>query len=151
MADIHEIMGTIAAHLNSSVPGVKSAFYPFPNKLERADCPAVVVEPVESLIDHGTNDQKWESTIKLTIMEPRNGETPKEFARVNELATPVVDAFLTDPDGRGVRRVVPGLRGVVNKISASRVVYSVQVSYGTQYAAAEVYLDVKFHRTPGGQ
>lgn len=148
MADINDIAQIIAEHC-AKVDGINGAFYPFPNALERADCPAVVVELVNADVEHTTGDQKWDAQIRIMILEPQVVDTPVEFGIVNRLSTKVGDAFFTDPDGKGVRRVVPELRRMASRVLATRYEWSQQVTYGTKYACASVFLDVKFHRQPG--
>ena len=141
--DVPELLTAMAARLRE-VPGIASAHYPAPNYLEAADCPAVVLYwggDQDTLIEPDMNEETWLPAIMARVMVPREGDTPQEFARIDELLTPIVDAF---PIGT-VR--LPNTGGHVDVLYVNRLRPSLQVGYANhEYYAAEVYFRCKFHR-----
>ena len=141
--DVPELLTAMAARI-ATVPGIASAYYPAPNNLEAADCPAVVLfwgGDQDTLIEPDMNEETWLPAIMARVMVPRNGDTPQEFASVDALLTPLVDAF---PIGT-VR--LDGVSGNVDVLYVNRLRPSLQVGYGAhEFYAAEVYFRCKFHR-----
>ena len=141
--NVPELLTAMAARL-ADVPGVASAHYPAPNNLEASDCPAVVLYwggDQDTLIEPDMNEETWLPAIFARVMVPREGDTPQEFAHIDELLTPIVDAF---PIGT-VR--LGGVTGNVDVLYVNRLRPSLQVGYANhEYYAAEVYFRCKFHR-----
>ena len=143
--NVPELLTAMAARLRE-VPGIASAHYPAPNYLEAADCPAVVLYwggDQDTTIEPDFNtDETWLPAIMARVMVPREGDTPQEFATVDALLTPIVDAFPV-----GSVTYLDGLSGHVDVLYVNRLRPSLQVGYGAhEYYAAEVYFRCKFHR-----
>lgn len=150
MADVLTALLKAIADRAETVEGIRDGYYPAPNSLQRAKLPAAVVfsgSPVaESTIARDMSGQVWTPSVLVQILGPRVGNTPQEFAAIDALIVPVVDAFdqplSVTVDGRTQhidRCIVTGYRG------------SLQVDYaGTLHYAAEIYLSIKFRRPAGG-
>lgn len=141
--NVPELLTAMAARLED-VNGIASAHYPAPNYIDASECPAVVLYwggDQDTLIEPDMNEETWLPAIMARVMVPRDGDTPQEFAKVDALLTPIVDAF---PIGT-VR--LDGISGNVDVLYVNRLRPSLQVGYAdSQYYAAEVYFRCKFHR-----
>lgn len=149
---VPQLLRSMAAYI-ATVPGVKSAHYPAPNQLQPSQFPAVVLfwgrDGVTTRI---TADEMWSPAVTGQLLFPRNGDTPFEFSKVDELVTPIHDAFGVDADGNMVAldRLV-GLGGHLDRCLLSEVETSLEIPYaGHQYYGARLYFDIKMFRTPGG-
>ena len=147
---VPDVLAAMAARIGQ-VAGVADAFYPAKNQL--AGTPAVALYwngPLNTRIEHTTGGQMWIVSLKAQVLGNRMGnDTPAEFARVDNLITPIVDAFAIDPDGHGANAILPGLPDTVSRILPVEVRPSLAISYaGVTYYGAEIYFDCKFHRTP---
>ena len=71
----------------------------------------------------------------------RVGDTPREFATVDSLLTPLVDAFAVPVN------TIPALAGKVHRCHITRIRSSLQLGYaGHEYYGAELSWSIKFHR-----
>ncbi len=137
---------TAMAEVIRSVPGVKSAHYPAPNSLSANNCPAVVMYwggTDETMVSdlNVSSGTMWQPSVMAQILIPRSGDTPQEFASVDALITPIVDAFAR-PTAE-----IPALAGKVHRCHATRIRSSLQLDYaGSAYYVAEINFDIKFHR-----
>lgn len=142
--DVPELLTAMAARLRE-VPGVASAHYPAPNYLDGSECPAVVLywggdQDTQIGPDFNT-DETWLPMLTARVMVPREGDTPQEFARIDALLTPIVDAF---PVGT-VR--LEGVSGHVDVLYVNRLRPSLEIEYaGHKFYGAEVFFSCKFHR-----
>ena len=149
MTDVPEILAELAAYL-ATVPGIASAHYPAPNVLDADDCPAIVLywggpEPTRLEASNASGGTMWLPTVLARIYTPRAGDTPQEFARVDSLVTPVIDA-LNVP----VKAMNLSLTGHVDRITATSVSPTLEIGYaGSTYYGAEIVISMKFHRKIG--
>ena len=147
------ILTAMAARIRK-VDGIVDAFYPAKNQVQNS--PAVALYwsgPQNTRIEHGTGGQMWIVSVKAQVLGNRQGnDTPAEFARVDNLLTPIVDAFAVDPDGHGVNSILDfpaDIDGRVSRVLLTDLRPSLQIQYaGVIYYAAELYWDIKFHRVP---
>ena len=143
--DVPELLRAMADVIGD-VPGIGSASYPAPNTIDEADLPAVVLYwggPDETLIDHSnaTGGTLWQPSVMAQLLTARVGDTPQEFAVIDALITPIVDAFAVPVNS------IPALAGKVHRCRVSRIRSSLQIGYGqSQFYAAEFSFDIKFHR-----
>jgi phage gp37-like protein len=135
-----------------AVPGVAAAHYPAPDALETS--PAVVLfwggTDEATTIDHGP-DQQWVATVLARVLVAHLGDTPSEYARIDELITPIVDAFAADgSDETAVERTGwfgGTASGHVSRVLPVRVRPSLRTTYaGEACYAADIVFDVKVHR-----
>lgn len=149
MADVLTATLAAIAERLRSVDGITTAHYPAPNALNDAALPAAVVysgSPTgESTIGRDLGSQVWTPAVMVHLYGKRVGNTPQEFAAIDRLIVPVVDAFTgpltVDVDGtpQHIDRVlVSGYRGTLT------LGYAGQEHYG-----AEFYLSIKFRRAGG--
>ena len=94
------------ASVVDDVPGVARAYYPAPNALKAGTLPVVVLywtgnEPT-TITHQADAEQMWVGTVTGHLITARAGDTPQEFARVDDLIVPIVDAFAMDADGQTV-------------------------------------------------
>lgn len=146
--DVPTLLKAIALRI-SAVDGVGAAHYPAPDTLNRY--PEVVLywgSDVDTTIEWKGSQGLWLPAIKAQVMGPRTGDsTPKEFAVIDNLLTPIVDAFDTGPDGGGVSRVLPDLPGHVDHVDIVRLRPTLLINYaGHVHYGAELYFSVKMRR-----
>lgn len=134
------------AEVIRDVPGIKTVHYPAANSLTATQCPAVVLywggtdETLASDLNVSSGTM-WQPAVMAQVLIPRTGDTPKEFARVDALITPIVDAFAR-PTAE-----IPALAGKVHRCHATRIRSSLQLDYaGSSFYVAEINFDIKFHR-----
>jgi hypothetical protein len=143
------LLAAVAAR-TASVPGMASGHYPAPNTVEYADLPAAVVfsgsPNAESVIVRNTGGgQLWEPAVLVQVLGPRAGDTPQEFATIDALILPIVDAF-----EERLSVTVNGRTQHIDRCHVSGYRGSMIVNYaGVNHYAAEVYLSIKFRRTRG--
>jgi hypothetical protein len=144
-----ELLAAVAARV-ATVPGMASGHYPAPNNIERADLPTAVIYSgspnAESVILRNTGGgQVWQPAVLVQVLGPREGDTPQEFATIDALILPIVDAF--------EERLTVTVNGRTQHIDRCHVTGyrgSMIVAYaGVNHYAAEVYLSIKFRRTRG--
>jgi hypothetical protein len=133
------------------VPGIKSAHYPAINSIQDKQLPAAIVYSgspnAESLIERNTGGiQLWTPAVMVQLLGKRVGNTPQEFAAIDALIVPVVDAFhsgfTVDVDGRPQH---------IDRVLVNSYRASMQVEYaGHVHYAAEFYLSIKFRRSGEG-
>lgn len=148
--DVPTLLRAMALRI-AAVPGVGAAHYPAPDTLNRF--PVVVLywgSDVDTTIERAGSDVSlWLPAIKAQVMGPRTGDsTPKEFATIDNVLTPIVDAFDTGPDGGGVSRILPDLPGHVDRVMVTRIRPTLLITYaGHVHYAAELYFSVKMRRS----
>lgn len=146
MTDVPEILTGLASYL-ATVDGIASAHYPAPNVLDADDCPAIVLywggpEPTRLEPSNATGGTMWLPTVLARIYTPRVGDTPEEFAVVDALVTPVIDALTVPVQAMGLT-----LTGHVDRITPTSVSPTLELPYaGQSYYGAEIVLSMKFHR-----
>jgi hypothetical protein len=137
------------------VPGVAKAYYPAPNGLNAAALPAVVLywsgtEP--SAITHQAFDEQlWAGTITGHLLTARKGDTPQEFGRIDDLITPVVDAFAMDGEGMTVTERHPErFGGGVYRCLLTAVNPTQSIPFaGQDYYGAELMWSYRLDRRTG--
>lgn len=138
------------------VPGVAAAHYPAPDALETS--PVVVLfwggTDEATTIDHGP-DQLWVAMVLARVLVTHQGDTPSEYARIDELITPIVDAFATDAsDETAIERTAwfgGTASGQVSRVLPVKVRPSLRTTYaGKPCYAADIEFDVKIHRQRTG-
>jgi hypothetical protein len=146
---IRAIRDVIAA----DVPGVGTAHYPAPNTLNQT--PAVVLywsgnEPT-SITHQSGQEQMWTGPVIGHLLTARVGNTPQEFARVDDLIVPLVDAFAMDADGQTVTERHPELFGYgVYHCLLTRVMPTQAIPYaGHDYYGAELTWTFRLDRDTG--
>ena len=143
--DVPTLLTAMAEYIRT-IPGVASAHYPAPNALQAAECPAVVMfwgGVDETTVDHSnaTSGTLWLPRVMARVYIPREGDSPQEFAKLDAMVTPLVDAFAVPVNS------IPTLAGKVHRCRITRIRPMLQTEYaGHQYVVAEFYFDIKFHR-----
>lgn len=142
--------------VTADVDGIRSAHYPAPNNLEAVDLPALVLysgNPEERItINHRTTEQEWGGSMYGQLVTARLGDTPEEFASVDALLTPLVDAFRVDGDGNTAVERHPEMFGYgLYQLFVTGLWPSQRIGYGNQeYYGALVYWSFRLDRIPGG-
>ena len=143
--DVPTLLASMSGVIRT-VPGIRSAHYPAPNYLDASELPAVVLYwggADETTIDYSnaTSGTMWEPAVMAQLLVAREGDTPQEFAAVDDLITPIVDAFAVPVTS------IPELAGKVHRCRVSRVRSSVMLEYGqSRFYGAELSFSIKFHR-----
>lgn len=147
--DVPTILRAMAAKV-ATVEGVNAAHYPAPDTISK---PRTAVlywgSDVDTTIERGTNGgELWLPAVKMQLLTPRTGSnTPREFALIDDLITPVVDAFRVDPDGGGASRILPGLPGHLDRVFVDRIRPTLLINYaGSDHYGAELFFSMKFRR-----
>lgn len=146
-----ELLTAMAARIRT-IPGVAACHYPPPSSLQTS--PTVVLfwggPAGETTIAHNANYQLWTVPVTARILVTAEGNTPREFGRIDALITPLVDAFTVNSDPNALATDLPGLSGHVSAIRAERVLSSLTVAFaGRECYAADVMFSVTFRRRPG--
>lgn len=137
------------------VPGLASTHYPAPNQIDAIEMPALILyagSPDEDIqITHKTTEQEWVGTIAGHLLTAREGDTPEEFAAVDDLLTPMVDAFSVDADGLSVVERHPERFGNgVYRCLLTRERPTQLIEYGSlKYYGAVLSWSFRFDRAPG--
>ncbi len=147
--DVPMILGGMADRIKAAVPEVAAAHYPAPNRIDRT--PAVVLywgsDGEDTVIQTDMRGRMWLPVVKAQLLGARLGDTPEEFAVIDRLITPVVDAFDTGLPAS----LLAGLDGHVDRVQVTRLRPSIHIFYaGHTYYGAELFFSIKFHRRPGG-
>lgn len=143
--DVPTLLTALADYIRT-IPGVASAYYPAPNALNADECPAVVMfwgGVDETTVDHSnaSGGTLWLPGVMGRVYIPRAGESPQEFAKVDAMVTPLVDAFAVPVAS------IPGLAGEVHRCRINRIRPMLETTYaGQQFVCAEFSFDIKFHR-----
>lgn len=142
MVTVPEVI-TAMRDVIAAVDGVTAAHYP---------AGKVVKTPLEVVLYWGASDsdteigmdmsqRMWQPVVRAQVLTPTKGNTEAEFARIDNILTPIVDAFDT---GNG------SLGGLVNRCQVVRVRPTLMIDYaGHSYYGAELYFSIKFHRRAG--
>lgn len=140
------LMGAMAAYITST--GLATGFHEPPPGLERADLPAVVLfwdgeEGTTLAAEHGRD--MWLPVIRARLYgAAMEGDTPQEFATINRIITPLVNAFHA---GGLPNMYLSGLDGHVDRLRVTRINPSLELTYGNQqYLGADLFFGAKFHR-----
>lgn len=151
MADVLTALLEAIAERAASAEGIRGGYYPAPNSLQKAKLPAAVVfsgSPAsESVIARDTGGmQVWTPAVLVQILGPRLGNTPQEFANIDRLIMPVVDAF-----DQPLTVTVDGKRQHIDRCHVTGYRGSLGINYaGQEHYGAEIYLSIKFRRPAGG-
>ena len=143
--DVPTLLTAIASH-SETVAGIKSAHYPATNFLNESELPALVLYwggPDETTIEpsNASGGSLWLPAVMGQLLVARVGDTPREFATVDSLLTPLVDAFAVPVN------TIPALAGKVHRCHITRIRSSLQLGYaGHEYYGAELSWSIKFHR-----
>lgn len=138
-----------------TVDGVKRAYYPAPGQLQDSDLPAVVLywgaPDGDTLITHESlNDQMWVPVIRGDLMVAQLGETAKEFAQVDALLTPIVDAFAMDGEGISITDRDPAFGARIYQCQIERLRPTQQILYaGHSYYGAQIFWSCRLDRVTG--
>lgn len=146
--DVPTIIRAMAAKI-ATVDGISAAHYPAPHTITRRR--EVVLywgsPNAETVISMDLQQRLWQPAVMAQILTPMEGNPPAEFAEIDNLITPVVDAF----DTGSTTAVLPELGGAVNRVQVVGVRPSVQIDYaGHAHYGAELYFSIKFKRAAGG-
>lgn len=132
----------------AAVSGVNAAHYPAPQTVKQG--PDVVLYwggNATTTITQEMTRRLWQPVVRAQIITPLRGNTPAEFARIDDLITPIVDAF----DAGTPTQVMPSLGGAVDRCQVVEILGSLLIDYaGHQFYGAEIYWSIKFHRRAGG-
>lgn len=143
MVDVPAIL-TAMRDVIAAVNGVNACHYPAPKIVnQRREVVLYWGGDADTLVAMDLNQRMWEPTVRAHILTPMKGNTPSEFAEIDNLITPIVDAF----DAGTATQVMPSLNGAVNRCQVVRIRSSLEIVYaGHQYYGAELYWSIKFHR-----
>ena len=140
----------------AEVPGIGAAYYPAPNTLGQR-MPAVILywdgdEPTAITHQDGA-EQMWIGTVTGHLITSRVGNTHQEFARVDDLITPIVDAFAMDAGGRAVTERHPERFGYgVYRCLLTRARPTQSIPYaGHEYYGAVLTWEYRLDRTTGSE
>jgi hypothetical protein len=130
------------------VPGIMDAHYPAPPTIE--DGPRAVIYwggPEMTHVSYGSGtEQRWLPSATCQLLIPEMGHTPQEFATIEGLITPIVDAFVPETEGWDYMRAA----SYVDRCEVRTIQSRLQVNYaGHLHYAAELYFSIKFHRSAG--
>lgn len=140
MVAVPEIITAMAGVIRT-VDGINAVHYPAPQTVKQG--PDVVLYWDETLVSMDLSQRMWIARIKAHVLTPLKGNTPAEFARIDNLLTPIVDAF----DTGSTTQVMPSLAGAVNRCQVVQLLPSRLVEYaGHNYYGAEIFWETKFHR-----
>ena len=143
MVTVPEIITAMAGVIRT-VDGVNACHYPAPQKIT-FKCEVVLYwgGQVPTNISMDMNQRMWQPYVRAHILTPMKGNTPAEFAVIDNLITPIVDAF----DTGTATQVMPSLGGAVNRCQVVDILGSQQIDYaGNQHYGAEIIWSIKFHR-----
>ena len=140
----------------ADVDGIKGVHYPAPNNIEAIETPALVLyagspDADIQILHKGPGEQEWTGTIRGQLITAREGDTPEEFARIDDLLTPLVDAFGVDGDGGTVIERHPDLFGYgVYQCLITRQRPTLLIEYGAlRFYGAEIFWSFRFDRITG--
>lgn len=143
MVTVPEIITAMAGVIRT-VDGISAVHYPAPQTVKQG--PDVVLYwggDGDTAIGMDLSQRMWEPLVRAHVLTPLKGNTPAEFARIDNLLTPIVDAF----DIGSTTQVMPSLAGAVNRCQVVRLRPSLLIEYaGHSYYGAEIYWSIKFHR-----
>jgi hypothetical protein len=136
MVTVPEII-TAMRDVIRDVDGINAAHYPAPHTIKQG--PDVVMYwggDTDTAISMDLSQRMWEPVVRAQILTPLRGNTPAEFAVIDDLITPIVDAF----DTGSATQVMPSLSGAVNRCQVVRVRPTLLIDYaGSQFYGAEIY------------
>ena len=144
MATVPEIL-TAMRGLIATVDGISAVHYPAPWKIvKRREVVLYWGNPsAETVISMDMSSRMWQPAIIAQILTPAEGNTPAEFAEIDNLVTPVVDLLDTAPNHT--------LGGLVNRCQVTGVRSMLLIEYaGVPHYGAELLFSIKFHRRAGG-
>lgn len=151
---VPELLAAMATYIGT-VPGIRAGIYPPPPMLQASQLPAVVLLWDSDLgatqIAHGGDTQMWTPAIMGQLVVAMEGDLEREIPVVDELVTPLADAFGIDPEtGIGVAPDrMTGLSGHVDRCLLTEVRPGQSFGFaGHEYYGANLYFSIKFHRTP---
>src|SRR5690606_25567352 len=96
------------------------------------------------------DEQQWAGTLTGHLVTARKGNTPQEFAAVDDLIVPIVDAFAVDSAGRSVVERQPARFGGVVRciVTAARPTQEIEFA-GQPYYGAVLTWTYRIDRTTG--
>lgn len=151
MTTVPELITDLATVMRT-VPGIAAAEYPAPNVIDVS--PTVVFYwgkgEDNRVIHQSAGHQVWEGAILARILVTHQNDTPSEFARIDDLVTPIIDLFGIDQDGLSIieRSLVFG-KGV-SKLLPELMRNSLNVPYaGQKCYATDIVFDYRIDRTTG--